>query len=170
MSPKTLITFATRTQSTAEIAAIIWQTLSVVDATVDILPVNKVTGLDDYRAIILGSAIKYGKWLPEAVKFVQDNQKKLNSLPVAVYTVHLMNLGNDETSRRNREAYLKPVKNWISPRKNTFFAGIGNWEKVNFLEGLIGKVINAPEGDFRDWPAIRSWAEELRDDQNFGPN
>ena len=27
---------------------------------------------------------------------------------------------------------------------------------------MIGKAVKAPEGDFRDWQAIRTWAEDLR--------
>ena len=167
MDQRTLITYATRTQSTAEIAAIIWQTLSTVDETVDILPVKKVTDLENYRAIILGSAVKYGKWLPEALHFVEKNRTAIKKVPLAIFSVHLMNLGDDETSRQRRETYLSSINNLVNPEKKVFFAGIGNWEKVPFMEGIIGKMIKAPEGDFRDWPAIRNWAEELRDDKIF---
>jgi hypothetical protein len=33
--------------------------------------------------------------------------------------------------------------------------------KVSFLDGLIGKMVKSPEGDFRDWDAIHGWAQGI---------
>jgi hypothetical protein len=29
---------------------------------------------------------------------------------------------------------------------------------------MMVKAVKAPEGDFRDWDAIRTWADEIADD------
>jgi menaquinone-dependent protoporphyrinogen oxidase len=102
-----------------------------------------------------------GQSLPEAVKFVNQNQNVLSQIPDAFFAVHLMNLGSDEASRKARLAYLDPVRKLITPQKEAFFAGVGDWKKVSFLDGLIGKAVKAPEGDFRDWQAIHAWAQDL---------
>ncbi len=162
MNKKTLVAYVTRGGSTAEIAQAIAKTLTAQGAEVDVLPVNKVTDLKNYQAVVLGSAIRMSRWLPDAVKCVEHNQVQLSQMPTAFFAVHLMNIGGDETSLRSRQAYLDPIRLLINPQKEAFFAGVGDWKKVSFLDGLIGKAVKAPEGDFRDWNAIRSWAEDLR--------
>ena len=51
------------------------------------------------------------------------------------------------------------LRKFVTPKIAAFFAGVGNWKKASFLEGLIGKMVKAPEGDFRDWPAIPARAQ-----------
>jgi menaquinone-dependent protoporphyrinogen oxidase len=161
MNEKTLVTYITRSGSTAEIARVIAKTLSEQGAIVDLLPLKEVKDLGGYRAVILGSAVRMGQWLPEAVRFVQQNREQLSQIPAAFFAVHLMNTGSDAASQKARLAYLDPVRQLVTPQKEAFFAGIGDWKKVSFMDGLIGKAVKAPQGDFRDWKAIRSWAEEL---------
>jgi menaquinone-dependent protoporphyrinogen oxidase len=162
MHQKTLVAYVTRAGSTAEIAREIAKTLSAQGAAVEVLPLKNVTDLKSYQAVILGSAIRMGQWLPEAAKFVEQNQSVLSQMPTAFFTVHLMNLGSDEASSKARQAYLDPVRKVVLPKKEAVFAGVGDWKKVSFLDGLIAKAVKSPEGDFRDWQAIRNWAEDLR--------
>ena len=63
MSQKILITYASRTGSTAEIAEAIGKTLSEENAQVDILPMQAVKDPSPYQAVIVGSAIRKSKWL-----------------------------------------------------------------------------------------------------------
>lgn len=162
MSKKTLVAYVTRGGSTAEIASVIATTLSAQGAEVDLLPLNQVTDLKDYQAVVLGSAVRMSQWLPDAMKFVEQHQAQLSQVPTAFFAVHLMNIRDDEASRRSRQAYLDPIRKLVSPQKEAFFAGVGDWKKVSFVDGLIGKAVKAPEGDFRDWQAIQAWAEDLR--------
>ncbi len=162
MSKKILVAYATRAGSTAEIAQAIGQTLAAQGAAVDILPLSQVTNLPGYDAVVLGSAIRFGQWLPEAVKFIQQNQAVLSQKSVAFFAVHLMNQGDNEASRTARLAYLDPVRKLITPRAEAFFPGVGDMSKVSFIERMIGRMVKSPEGDFRDWPAIRAWAESLQ--------
>lgn len=158
---KTLVAYATRAGSTAEIADTIGQALAVQGAAV-VLPLKNVGSLKGYKAVVLGSAVRFGQWLPEAVKFVEQNREALTQMSTAFFTVHLMNLGSDEASREVLQAYLDSAHKLVMPRQEAFFAGVGDYKKVTFLERLMAKAVKAPVGDFRDWPAIRAWAEELR--------
>ncbi len=162
MNGKILVAYATRAGSTAEVAQIIAQCLSAQGIALDVLPLKQVKDVRGYRSVVIGSAIRFGRWLPEAVKFVEQNREALSRVPVAFFAVHVMNMGNDESSRAARLAYLDPVRKLVAPKKEALFAGVGDYKKVSFLERLISKAVKAPEGDFRDWTAIRTWAEELR--------
>ncbi len=164
MSNKILIAYSTKAGSTASVAQAIGETLAANGAGVDVLPVKAVEDVRAYRAVVLGSAVRFGQWLPEAVKFVEKNQDALKRLPTAFFTMHLMNLGDDEVSRKNRLLYLDPVRKLVVPGKEAFFAGVGDLSKVSFIDSLIGKMVKSPEGDFRDWQAIRGWAQDLAQD------
>ena len=69
MTNKLLVTYATNFGSTQEVAETIAAVLREDGYIVDVLPVTAVSSLIDYNAVILGSAVNYGKWLPDAVAF-----------------------------------------------------------------------------------------------------
>jgi hypothetical protein len=54
--------------------AVEW-TLCQHGATLDVCPVKLVTNLDPYRAAVIGSAVRYGTWIPEAIPFVDYHGK-----------------------------------------------------------------------------------------------
>ena len=74
-------------------------------------------------AVVLGSAIRMGNWLPEAVDFVKANQAALNALPTALFTVHMLNTGDDEASRAARAAYLDAVRPLLNGVETAYFEG-----------------------------------------------
>lgn len=158
MSPRILVTYATRAGSTAEIAADLAQILTRRGFSVDLVPVKEKPKLSQYQGVVLGSAVRMGSWLPEAVEFVKNNQAALNTLPAALFTVHLLNLAEDETSRAARQAYLKDVYPLLKPAHEAFFAGVIDPAKLSWLDRLAVQVVKSPVGDFRDWDKIRAWA------------
>lgn len=158
---KILVTYSTRAGSTAEIAATIGQTLSQRGYSVDIFPVKKQPNPADYDAVILGSPIRMGSWLPEVIAFIKENRTPLEQLPVAVFTVHMLNSGNDEESRTNRQAYLNAVREWIRPAEEVFFLGKMELAKLSFLDRFISNVMKAKDEDLRDWNTINAFAESV---------
>lgn len=161
MNNRILVTYATRAGSTVEVAAAIGETLGARGFSVDVKPVKENPQVDGYQAVLVGSAIRFGQWLPEAVEFVKNNQQALNRVPVALFTVHIMNLGDDEQSRGNRMAYLSAVRPLIKPVDEVFFPGEIDPARLSFLERLIGQIVKSPVGDFRDWDKIRGWANAV---------
>ncbi len=161
MSRRVLVTYATRAGSTAEIAAAIARTLSDRGFAVDVKPIKAQPAITGYDAIIIGSAVRMGRWLPEAVDFVRMNQSALNGAPVALFTVHLLNTGDDEASRANRAAYLDAVRPLINPVAEAYFAGAMSFARLSFLDRLIVRMLGAVEEDRRDWTAIEAWSEDV---------
>ncbi len=158
---KILVSYSTRAGSTAEIAAAIGQTLSQRGYSVDVLPVKKQPNPSDYQAVILGSPIRMGSWLPEMVAFIKENRSLLEKLPVAVFTVHMLNAGDDEQSRANRAGYLNAVREWVSPAEEVFFLGKMELAKLSFLDRFISNVMKAKDEDLRDWNAIHAWSSSI---------
>ncbi len=46
-------------------------------------------------------------------------------------------------------------------REHHIFVGKLDARSLGFGERLIAKVVHAPEGDFRDWEAIRGWTRDI---------
>ena len=41
------------------------------------------------------------------------------------------------------------------------FAGAMDYSKLPFILRLLMKAMKTPQGDFRDWEAIRAWADSI---------
>ncbi len=84
MTPnKILVAYASRTGYTVGVAEVIGQTLVESGAQVDVRAMRDVKDLTPYRAVVAGSAINGGQWLPEAMQFMQTHQAALSQKPVA---------------------------------------------------------------------------------------
>jgi menaquinone-dependent protoporphyrinogen oxidase len=160
MSHKFLIAYATRTGTTTEIAETIAKTLAARGETVEVLPVQDVTDLSRYDGVLLGSAVRFGQWLPEAQKFVEAHRRDLSQRPTAIFTVHGLNLGDDETSRTQRQAYLTQVRNFVQAKTEGFFAGKIDTSKLKFFERVLAKALKATGASRLDLDAVRSWTED----------
>jgi menaquinone-dependent protoporphyrinogen oxidase len=167
MPDRILVAFATTKGSTADVATAIGDTLRQRGYEVDVVPVTRDPPPDGYTAVLIGSAVNGGQWLPDAVNYVRRHKNSWPRLPVAVFTVHIMNAGPDEQSRRKRMAYLDAVRPLLKPVDEAFFLGIGpDPAKESWLaRWLFRRFGGAGEGDCRDWAAIRTWAKAVLSNQ-----
>jgi len=161
MGDKILVACASRAGATGEVAEAIGEVLCDGGAAVDVRLAKDMTDLSPYRAVVVGSAIYMGRWMSEAVKFVETHRDALNSMPVAYFVVCLTMKDDTEENRRTVAAYLDPVREVVQPVDVGLFAGRLDYSKLPFLFRLIIKAMKQPEGDYRNWEAIRAWAGEL---------
>jgi menaquinone-dependent protoporphyrinogen oxidase len=155
MNKKILVAYATRCGSTIEVAAAIAGELNQNGLSADVRAMKHVTDLQGYNAVVLGSAIRMGNWIPEALKFVETHQAELNNLPVAIFSVHMINLGGDEASKTARTTYHDAVHCLIKPAAEAWFAGVIDMNKMSFIDRLMTKAMKATNEDKRDWKAIQ---------------
>ena len=168
MMQKILVTYASRSGSTAEVTAAICQSFVDSGVTVDLLPIQQVSTLIPYQAVIVGSAIRKSKWLPEAVQFVQTHQETLRHKPLAMFTLCItLAMSNSEQYRSAVAGWTAPVRALVGPLSEGLFAGLLDFNKLPFnwdtlkLRATVAAGI-FPRGDRRDWNAIRAWAESLK--------
>lgn len=168
MSNRILVTFASRTGSTAEVADAIGKILSEGGSQVDVIAMKDVKDLSSYQAVVVGSAIRASKWLPEAAEFVQRHHAELAQKRCALFTVCItMAMKNAETYRSAVMGWIAPVRAMVKPQSEGLFAGRLDFSKMPFnKDTLLFRISVAlgifPRGDHRDWSAIRSWAENLK--------
>jgi menaquinone-dependent protoporphyrinogen oxidase len=157
-----LIAYATKAGSTAESAARMAFVLSQKGHLVDVMPISKVTAVDAYQAVVLGSAIRMGSVLPEISTFVENNQIVLKQKPFSVF-IHCLSLATDnETNRAEVSGYLEPLRAVVKPASEGLFAGAMVPEKLKFLDRFIAvTMMKSPVGDFRNWDQINAWVENI---------
>jgi menaquinone-dependent protoporphyrinogen oxidase len=161
MNQRVLVTYATKAGSTVAVADAIGAVLAARGFSVTVKAVKDRPALDGYQAVVIGSAIRMGSWLPEAVAFARDNRARLSQLPTAIFTVHMLHAGDDAASRAARLAYTAPVRKFLTPRAEAFFTGKLDTARLGFLDRMLAKAANAGEGDQRDWSQVRGWAQTI---------
>jgi menaquinone-dependent protoporphyrinogen oxidase len=166
MPNKILVTYASRNGSTAGVAEAIGNTLSECGAQVEVRPMQDVTDLAPYGAVVAGSAIQGGAWLPEAMQFVRTHQAALAQKPFAAFLVCMtMSMKNGKYQQAVAE-WLKPVRVLVQPIAEGYFAGALDISKVPSLGDRLKFRLSVQlgvwsEDDHRDWSAIRTWASTL---------
>ena len=166
MSNRILVCYASRAGSTGGVAEAIGKTLAETGAQVDVCAMKDVQDLAAYRAVVAGSAIRGGKWLPEAMQFMRTHQATLARKPFAAFLVCItLAMPNADKYRDGVATWLDPVRALVKPASEGLFAGALDLSQVSFFDGLGMRVAIAfgifPQGDHRNWNAIRVWAADL---------
>jgi menaquinone-dependent protoporphyrinogen oxidase len=166
MDDRILVAYATKHGATGEIAEKIGQVLRQSGMSVDVLPARDVSDVAAYKAVVLGSALYIGRWLRDAAKFLEANEKALAERQVWVFSSGPTEEGDpvELLDGQRIPKALQPIADRIRPRDVTVFHGYNNVDKMSGLEKWMIKRVEAPMGDFRDWDAIASWAAGIASD------
>ncbi|NUR98372.1 MAG: flavodoxin [Kribbellaceae bacterium] len=154
MSKTVLVTYATKMGATAGIAGALGVELRAAGLDVDVREIGAVQAVTPYDAIVFGSAIYQGRWLPEAVRFLRLHQRPLRSR-----RVWLFQSGPLGASRRQDQPVppdvARLVREFQTPPVKTFAGDLQADAVVHHadLERLVG--------DSRDWLDVRTWADQI---------
>ena len=170
---KILVAYASRHGATRGIAERIAEVLARSGLDVQLSSVGERLDLREYDAFVIGSAAYMGSWLGEASSFVRRNRAVLSTRPVWLFSSGPVGTescdakGRDqlEVSRPKEFAEFAPA---IQPRAEQVFFGAYDPDAAptGLAEGFMARLLHAvpavhdvlPAGDFRDWPAIETWA------------
>jgi menaquinone-dependent protoporphyrinogen oxidase len=163
MEPKILVAYATKYGSTREIAEKIGKVIREANYAVDVTPVDEISDLREYDAVILGSAVYVGQWRKEAADFLKANEEDLAKRQVWLFSSGPTGKGDPEELMAGFHfpQALQPVADRIQPRDIVFFHGALDLKKLGLPEKVVVKGIKAPVGDYRDWDEITSWAKSI---------
>ena len=160
---KILVTYASKYGSTGGVADAIGKELCTKDVAADTVLMENAGDISSYQGVVIGSAIYMGHWMPEAVGFVKKNRDILCQVPVAYFLVCITLSRPTDKNREKVLSYMDPILKAvpeIKPVDIGTFAGALDYNNLSWLYKKIMKAKGAPEGDFRDWNAIRAWGRE----------
>lgn len=167
MTETILVTYASRTGSTEGIAQEIARCLIQAGAQVHVLPVHDVHDVAPYAAVVAGSAIQGGQWLPEALHFVETHRAALAHKPFAAFLVCMTLAMNKGDHRAHVANWMAPIRARVRPVSEGLFPGTLDVSEIRSFGDRLKFRISVmmgiwSEGDHRDWEAVRTWAEGLR--------
>ena len=167
MSDKILVAFASEGGATAGVAEAIGKSLAESGAQVEVRRMSDVKDLTPYGAVVAGSAIHAGQWLPEAMQFMRTHQAALRRKPFAAFLVCMtLAMPKGQEYRPAVAAWLEPVRALVKPVSEGLFAGTLDLSKVPSFGDRLKFRLSVrmgvwSEGDHRDWNAVRAWAKSL---------
>ena len=157
-----LVAVASRHGHTREIAQAVAGELRACGMIVEVRETGAAGAADTvegYDAVVLGSAVYMGEWLPEAQRFVERHQSRLLVIPVWLFSSGP--LGADDPKPHGDPAAVPGLLQATGAREHRTFAGALDSGRLGLGERLIAGVVRAPDGDFRDWEGIRAWAATI---------
>lgn len=157
--PSILLIAATKHGSTREIAQSIAEELEHRGFIVELRAPDDAPNPERYDAAIIGSAVYVGRWRPNAREFIAQYRDQLRAMPVWLFSSGP--LGADDLQPKGDPFRLPELMEETGARGHRMFAGRLDKDDLNLGERLLSKAVKAPEGDFRDWPAIWNWADEI---------
>ena len=153
-----LVTTASRHGATAEIGAEIAAVLSERGIASVAAPVATASP-SDYDAVILGSAVYMGRWLPPARDFVERHRDTLAQRPVWLFSS-----GPVGVSPPAGMEHIADAEEVRGARAHRVFDGRIDRRELGLLEKAALRAVHAPDGDYRDWEAVRAYANEIADE------
>ena len=162
---KVLVTFASSHGATAEIAHVIGTVLRDNKFAVDVRRIEDVKAISAYNAIVLGSAIYIGEWLGSAQDFLIAHAETLKKQYVWLFSSGPTGEGNvlELLDGARLPESLEAIVAAIEPRDVAVFGGKIDLRRLRKNERVIIKAANVPKGDFRNWYAIKFWAQQIAD-------
>jgi menaquinone-dependent protoporphyrinogen oxidase len=188
---KVLVTYATMTGSTTEVAQTVGEEIAKSGLEVDIIPLTEIRSLEAYDGVVVGAPMIMG-WHRGALGFLKKHRETFQHIPLAVFVMAMSLTQTDEMivddvtvyidenlpkppiktgslSFRENYArlanYLQPILKATRPAKPAsigFFGGRLEYGRLKWWAVLFAMlIIRAPAGERRNWPAIRSWAAAL---------
>ena len=165
-----LIAYATKKQSTQEIADFIAKILIKYNHHVTVANCDSVTEISEYDTVILGTGIYKGRWLPAAETFLRRFMNDLADKPLFYFSVCIRLLEKDGYAHVMQEYIPEHLLNQLNNiQGKTAFAGKLDYADIDWHERWTLSVrydgnadpLDHFVEDHRDWKIIAEWAETV---------
>jgi menaquinone-dependent protoporphyrinogen oxidase len=155
---KILVTAASKHGSTDEVARTIADVLTEAGHATVVAAPETISSVDGYDAIVVGSAVYYGRWLEPAVTFVNRLAPSLRARRVWLFSVGPL---GDPPKPAGEPVEIASLVETCHAREHRTFPGRLDRRGLGLGEKLVVAGVRAAEGDFRPWPSIRGWARDI---------
>jgi menaquinone-dependent protoporphyrinogen oxidase len=167
-----LVTYATKHGGTAEIAEVIGQRLRDRGHKVDVRPAKDVIHIAGYEAVIVGSAMYMFHWQRDALSLIKRHEAELRQRPTWLFSSGPTG-GSPQADATLDEVRRSPTDYPPLGTVAELAERIGARGHATFpgrIEEGVGGIFSrwVPKGDWRDFDAIRDWADAIAADLEVG--
>lgn len=157
-STRVLVAVASRYGATAEIGSEIGAVLADLGCQVTVADIDDSPEIDGHELVVLGSALYAGHWLKAAREYVDANQESLRERRVWLFSSGPVGEPPEPTQD---PADLEELVRKSGAVGHELFTGRIDRSQLRFAERAILAALRVPDGDYRDFDAVRTWAASL---------
>jgi menaquinone-dependent protoporphyrinogen oxidase len=154
-----LVAYATKHGSTAEIAHAIADELRESGLAPDVREAGDVQSIEDYDAVIIGSAVYMRRWRREAKRLLKRESRHLAERPFWIFSSG--DVGENPDSDWVEPSRVVALAEGLGVREHVVFGGRLPLDPGNFVERAMVKNTPREKRDLRDWDEIRHWADQI---------
>ncbi len=156
-----LVTVASRHGSTREIGSAVADRLTAAGHDVEQTDPEDVTSVEGYDAVVLGSAVYVGRLAAALRDLVERQSGQLSARPVWLFWSGPVGVPPIPPSAPDDVA---TVARRTGAREVRCFAGRLQREELGLAERALVAMIDAEQGDFRDFSEVEEWADGIARD------
>ena len=161
-----LVTYGTKHGSTAEIATRIGQRITAAGFDTDTLQANLGIDISKYDALVVGSPIYAGQWLPEPTLLFAVHRERVSDKPTALFSVGMIDVKHPGKLREEHDAWIEKAFTEEEIQLNIVstatFRGAYSRRNLPTWLRMIDYILRiAPQGDHRQWDEIERWGDEV---------
>lgn len=157
MDTHVLVAFATKHGSTRGIADRISEELRAAGLTVSIAEVREVAHIEQFDAVVLGSALYAGRWRSEAVAFAKRHRGALSTRPLWLFSSGPLDTDTDRATLAMTGSVTRAIGG-LRPIDHRTFGGALLPGTPGLVEALMARRL---AGDYRDWDDVAAWSREI---------
>lgn len=150
-----LVAVASRHGATRGIADAIADVLAADGFDVTVAEPDDVESVEPYDAVVLGSSVYVGRWGASARSMVDRLAGELAARPLWLFSSGPL---GDPPMPSGDPDEVPSLMTRLGARAHQTFAGALDKSRLALAERAVIALLQAPEGDFRDWAAIADWA------------
>ena len=155
---KVLVVVASKHGNTRAVGEAIEAGLTDAGLEAEVREPAAMADLDAFAAVVVGSAVYVGKWLPDARAFVERHAGELRGRPVWLFSSGPL---GEPPKPAEDPVDIAALSELVGARGHRLFTGNLDRDQLGFGERAVTRMVGAPYGDYRDWPEIRAWAKEI---------
>ena len=157
---KVLVCAASKYGATSEIAQAVGDVLAARGLEVTMLSPEKVGTVEEFGAVVLGSAVYMGQWLKPARELAERSAAALAARPVWLFSSGPV---GEPAKPADNPVDVTKILHATGARDHQIFTGKLMKKHLSFPDRAMASAIRAQEGDFRNWAQIRKWATGIAD-------
>ena len=157
---KVLVCAASKYGATSEIAQAVADVLAERGCEVTVLPPAEVGAVEEFDAVVLGSAVYMGQWMKPARELAERQAAALATRPVWLFSSGPV---GEPAKPADNPVDVTKILQATHARDHQIFTGKLARKHLSFPDRAMASAIRAAEGDFRNWAQIKAWAAGVAD-------